>query len=86
MARMKDSGVKWLGLIPENWEVGKVKHHYNHHKVIAGSDANKYDRLALTLNGVIKRLKDDSTGLQPEAFDGYQVLYKNDLVFKLIDL
>ena len=29
MARaMKDSGIEWIGEIPEGWEVRKVKHYY----------------------------------------------------------
>ena len=87
MAReMKDSGIPWIGAIPSNWEVQRTKHKYTNHKVVAGDDADGYDRLALTLSGVIKRPKDDATGLQPEAFNGYQILKKNELVFKLIDL
>lgn len=87
MAReMKDSGVEWIGKIPANWEVVKTKHCYTNHKLIAGNFADSYERLALTLNGVIKRPKDDSKGLQPEAFNGYQILKSNELVFKLIDL
>ena len=87
MAReMKDSGVEWIGKIPTNWEVVKTKHCYTNHKLIAGNFADSYERLALTLNGVIKRPKDDSKGLQPEAFNGYQILKSNELVFKLIDL
>lgn len=38
------------------------------------------------MNGVIKRSKDDSDGLQPEKFETYQILHKNELIFKLIDL
>ncbi|MDE5620837.1 MAG: hypothetical protein K2O29_06340 [Ruminococcus sp.] len=38
------------------------------------------------MNGVIKRIKDDSEGLQPEKFEGYQILKENEIVFKLIDL
>lgn len=87
MAReMKDSGIPWIGAIPSNWEVQRTKHKYTNHKAVAGDDADSYDRLALTLSGVIKRPKDDATGLQPEAFNGYQILKKNELVFKLIDL
>lgn len=87
MAReMKNSGIPWIGAIPSNWEVQRTKHKYTNHKVVAGDDADGYDRLALTLSGVIKRPKDDATGLQPEAFNGYQILKKNELVFKLIDL
>ena len=35
---------------------------------------------------MIRRSKEDDQGLQPEKFDGYQILRKNELVFKLIDL
>ena len=28
MREMKDSGVAWIGEIPKDWEVGKVKQHY----------------------------------------------------------
>ncbi len=87
MARaMKDSGIEWIGKIPEGWEVDKTKHFYTNHKDIAGNRSEEFERLALTLNGVIKRPKDDSTGLQPEAFNGYQILRSGELVFKLIDL
>lgn len=87
MARqMKDSGVEWIGEIPEGWSITRTKAFFSHHKHVAGNAAEQYERLALTLNGVIRRPKDDSTGLQPEAFNGYQILRPNELVFKLIDL
>lgn len=83
---MKDSGVQWLGIIPKEWSVGKVKHEFYATKTIVGDKVNDYERLALTLNGVIKRSKDAGDGLQPEKFDGYQILKEHELVFKLIDL
>ena len=83
---MKDSGVKWIGEIPEDWSVDKVKYHFENYKIIPGIESDKFDRLALTLKGVIKRDKEDGTGLQPKDFYTYQLLRKNDLVFKLIDL
>ena len=87
MARqMKDSGIEWIGEIPEGWSIARTKAFFSHHKHVAGEAAERYERLALTLNGVIRRPKDDSTGLQPEAFNGYQILRPNELVFKLIDL
>lgn len=87
MAReMINSGVSWVGQIPADWELVRTKHCYLNQKKIAGEYVDDYQRLALTLNGVIKRPKDDSTGLQPEAFNSYQVLRENELVFKLIDL
>jgi len=86
MREMKDSGIEWIGEIPVEWNLDKTKRFFTNTKKIVGTEADKYDRLALTLNGVIKRSKDDSEGLQPEKFEGYQILCKNELVFKLIDL
>lgn len=87
MAReMKDSGIEWIGEIPQQWTMQRTKGCFHSHKDVAGDAADSYERLALTLNGVIKRSKDDSTGLQPEAFNGYQILREGELVFKLIDL
>ena len=87
MARaMKDSGIEWIGEIPAEWNVVRTKNCYFSRKEIVGAEADSFERLALTLHGVIKRPKDDATGLQPEAFNGYQVLRENELVFKLIDL
>ena len=83
---MKDSGIEWIGEIPKEWKLGRTKNCYKSHKDVAGEEADNYERLALTLNGVIKRSKEDATGLQPEAFEGYQILRYNELVFKLIDL
>jgi len=83
---MKDSGVEWIGEIPEEWDVRRTKTCYSCHKNIVGKDVDNYDRLALTLNGVIKRSKEDTDGLQPTSFDTYQILESGELVFKLIDL
>ena len=86
MNNMVYSGVEWIGDIPENWKLCRFKDCYKSVKEIVGKDSINYERLALTLNGVIKRNKDDSDGLQPQAFDTYQLLRKNDFVFKMIDL
>lgn len=86
MREMKDSGVAWIGEIPKEWNLSRFKDHYRNIKEIVGEKSSEYERLALTLNGVIKRPKDDSEGLQPKAFDGYQILRENDFIFKMIDL
>lgn len=86
MREMKDSGVKWIGEIPVDWSLIRFKDKWKNVKEVAGASSEEYERLALTLNGVIKRPKDDSEGLQPKAFDGYQILRENNFVFKMIDL
>ena len=83
---MKNSGVYWIGDIPDNWNLLPTKRFFRSEKRIVGDAVDEYERLALTMQGVIKRSKDDSEGLQPEKFEGYQILRENELVFKLIDL
>jgi type I restriction enzyme S subunit len=86
MRDMKDSGIDWIGEIPNNWNIGRVKNIYSSKKEVVGEKSDEFERLSLTLNGVLKRSKESNDGLQPEEFKGYQVLYENELVFKLIDL
>ena len=86
MRAMKDSGVDWIGEIPIQWQLVPTKRVFKGKKQIAGANSEMYERLALTMNGVVKRNKDDNEGLQPEQFDSYQILESNELVFKLIDL
>lgn len=86
MREMKNSGIGWVQNIPENWKVVKGKYVFKNEKQIVGVDVDKYERLALTMNGVVRRSKEDSEGLQPDKFNTYQILRKNELVFKLIDL
>lgn len=86
MEAMKYSGVDWIGEIPSSWHIERVKYHFYNEKNLVGIYVDDYERLALTMKGVIKRSKDDSNGLQPEKFEGYQILRPNELVFKLIDL
>lgn len=84
MREMKDSHIGWVHQIPSNWETIRGKYVFTSNKYIVGAKVEKYERLALTLNGVIKRSKDDNEGLQPDKFDTYQILKENELVFKLI--
>lgn len=86
MREMKDSEIEWIGQIPNSWTVRRGKTLFVNTKYIPGKLSSNYDRLSLTLKGVLPRKKDDSDGLQPKDFDTYQLLRENELVFKLIDL
>ena len=86
MREMKDSGIGWVHDIPAAWGTIKGKYIFKNKKQVVGANVDNFERLALTLNGVIKRSKDDNEGLQPDKFNTYQILRKNELVFKLIDL
>lgn len=84
-AEYKDSGVQWIGEIPDDWKFLRGKWKFNTLKEV-NRDLQCMDRLALTMNGVIERSIDSDEGLQPAEFSGYQIFEKDDLVFKLIDL
>ena len=83
---MKDTNVGWVRDIPQHWDSIRGKYIFTNRKSVVGAKVDDYERLALTLNGVIRRSKDDNEGLQPTEFSGYQILKENELVFKLIDL
>ena len=86
MNKMKYSWVWWIWNIPESWKVERCKYHFSNNKYVPWVNSVKYERLSLTLKWVVKRSKEDADWLQPKDFDNYQLLRKNELVFKLIDL
>ena len=83
---MKNSGIEWVGEIPKSWNAKKAKFNFENTKHVPGIKSTEYERLALTMKGVVHRSKEDTDGLQPKDFLTYQLLRKSELVFKLIDL
>lgn len=86
MRAMKDSGIGWVHEIPIGWDIIRGKYVFSNDKEVVGAKVGEYERLALTMKGVVKRSKDDTEGLQPDKFNTYQILKTGELVFKLIDL
>ena len=82
----KPSNVKWLGEIPQHWEVLANKHIFNLKKNQVGKKSKEYDLLSLTLNGVIKRDMENPQGKFPAEFDTYQEVKKGDFIFCLFDV
>lgn len=68
-------------------EIIPVGYVFQKSKVVPGpSESEQYQRLSLTMNGVLPRSREATDGLQPENFDGYQLIKPGQLIFKLIDL
>lgn len=82
----KDSGVEWLGKIPESWKSLSNKYIFKLNKIQVGKKSSKYDLLSLTLNGVIKRDMENPSGKFPAEFDTYQEVKKGDFIFCLFDV
>jgi type I restriction enzyme M protein len=83
-ANMKDSGISWIGAVPEHWEFRKMHQLFKIHKEIVGDKSEDYTLLALTLRGIIPRSEVEG-GKNPEKYDAYQIVKPNDLVFCLFD-
>ncbi|ARV06100.1 hypothetical protein BTO04_05005 [Polaribacter sp. SA4-10] len=83
--RYKESGVEWLGKIPEHWEALANKFIFNLKKNQVGKKSADYDLLSLTLKGIVIRNLDNG-GKFPAEFDTYQEVKKGDFVFCLFDV
>ncbi len=82
---MKSSNVDWVGGIPSKWEMRRGKFIFRYKKEL--NDKYQCDHiLALTLRGVINKEDYEARSLVPADYASYQIFYKDDLVFKLIDL
>ena len=84
--KYKDSGVEWLGEIPEHWETLSNKYIFKLKKELVGKKSSDYDLLSLTLKGIIKRDMENPEGKFPAEFDTYQEVKKDDFVFCLFDV
>lgn len=82
----RDSGVEWLGYVPEHWRVDRLKSVISLKKNIVGADSGDFKLLSLTLRGVIPRDLDNPQGKFPTDFDGYQAVQPDDLIFCLFDV
>lgn len=83
---MKDSGVEWLGDVPEAWDTAPLKSFLQLRRDIVGTDSANTRLLSLTLQGVIERDLENPTGKMPASFDGYQRISEGEMVFCLFDM
>ncbi len=82
---MKNSGISWVGEIPQDWEIQRNKYIFKIKKGIV-LPTKSYQLLSLTTNGIKEKDEDDTSGKVPENYDGYQIVRKHDLVMCLFDL
>ena len=82
---MKNSGIEWIGKIPDDWEVVYLSSIFDEHK---RKNTGLICKNLLSLSyGKIKRKDINTTdGLLPESFEGYNIIEKGDIVLRLTDL
>jgi type I restriction enzyme S subunit len=82
--KLKDSGVEWIGEIPEHWVMKKMKYIFQIQKRISGELG--YDVLSITQKGI--KIKDIESGKGQVSMDytKYQIVEIGDFAMNHMDL
>lgn len=76
---LKNSGIEWIGKIPQHWEVGKIKHKFH-----LSSDINDDENATLlslfTHIGVKPRAEMEDKGNKAQTVLGYSLVKKDDII------
>ncbi|HEK2728817.1 TPA: restriction endonuclease subunit S [Proteus mirabilis] len=82
---MKDSGVDWIGEIPEHWDIVPGFTVFKE-----GKDSNKgmieSQVLSLSYGNIIIKPEEKLVGLVPESFETYQIALPGDIIIRCTDL
>lgn len=83
-AKMKDSGITWIGQIPEHWEVSRIRRIFNESS--EKIDDNSGTLLSLSQYSGISRKSDcEKTGMsEAETTEGYKVVHKGQFVMNIM--
>lgn len=84
-AKMKDSGIDWVGKIPAHWPVHPIYTYFGErkNKNRLGTEDNL---LSLSYGRVIRKDINTSDGLLPESFNTYNIVEPGDIVIRPTDL
>lgn len=83
-AAYKPTGLKWFPEIPQEWN-WRFLCQVAQEQTIKKPPEEMYPVMTLSY-GEIKRKKNIDSGLVPSNYDNYQMLYKGNIVLRLIDL
>lgn len=83
---MKDSGVEWIGEIPENWKIVRNKNIFSCSKNVVGNAYETTQLLSLTKKGIKEKDINDTSGKIPESYETYQFVKPKQIVMCLFDL
>lgn len=83
--QMKDSGIPWIGEIPSDWRLVLTSSLFHEHKEKNIGLKNK-NLLSLSYGKIKRKDIETNEGLLPQSFETYNVIAKDDIVFRLTDL
>lgn len=84
-AKMKHSGVEWIGEIPEGWEVLPGLRFFKENKR-SNKGMKEGTVLSLSYGNIIIKPEEKLVGLVPESFETYQIVYPGDIIIRCTDL
>lgn len=84
-AKMKDSGVEWIGQVPEHWDVKPFFALVTelNRKNVGLAETNI---LSLSYGNIIQKPETRNMGLTPESYETYQIVESGEIVFRFTDL
>ena len=84
-AKMKDSGIPWVGEIPEGWEVCPLWTAFYNRKN-KNTEGLEKNLLSLSYGRIIEKDIETKDGLLPANFNGYNIIEDGDIVLRMTDL
>lgn len=85
MRKMKDSGIAWIGEIPEEWTVVKFSSILQERKQ-KNVGLKEKNLLSLSYGNIVRKDISTRDGLLPESFETYNIIDNGCIVFRLTDL
>ena len=82
---MRDSGIEWIGEIPEEWDTLFAFQVFEQVKN-KNTGLIESNLLSLSYGKIIRKSIDTTFGLLPESFEGYNIINEDDIVLRLTDL
>lgn len=83
--KMKDSGIPWVGQIPEHWHIRQLSQIAYEH-FISNKNVHHQNLLSLSYGQIIRKDINTTEGLLPASFDSYQIVENGNVVLRLTDL
>ncbi|BBE51873.1 Type-1 restriction enzyme EcoKI specificity protein [Ferriphaselus amnicola] len=81
----KDSGVEWLGEVPEHWGIAPF-YSVATEREESNVGMQEDNLLSLSYGRIVQKDISSNDGLLPESFETYQIVRPGDIVFRLTDL
>ena len=84
-SKMKESGVPWLGGMPEHWELRPAFAAYSPRQIKNTGMVEK-TVLSLSYGQIVVKPAEKLHGLVPESFETYQIVEPGDIIVRTTDL